>query len=68
MGYVRADDCDLKEFRTNMVKGAGMSRAYATEIHPKGWLIPQAVQFIPAVLILIFIWFTPGMLICITYL
>jgi Na+/melibiose symporter-like transporter len=38
--------------------GAGMSRAFATETANKGWLIPTAVQFIPAVLILIFIWFT----------
>ncbi|SMY21266.1 unnamed protein product [Zymoseptoria tritici ST99CH_1A5] len=38
--------------------GAGMSRAYATETASKGWLIPIAVQFIPAVLFLIFIWVT----------
>ncbi|SMR46115.1 unnamed protein product [Zymoseptoria tritici ST99CH_1E4] len=38
--------------------GAGMRRAYATETASKGWLIPIAVQFIPAVLFLIFIWVT----------
>ena len=32
--------------------GAGMSRAYATETGNRGWLIPQAVQFLPAILIL----------------
>lgn len=36
-----------------------MSRAFATETEPKGWLIPQAVQMIPAALVLILIWFTP---------
>jgi MFS family permease len=39
--------------------GAGMSRAYATETGAQGWIIPQAVQFIPAILILLLIWFTP---------
>jgi hypothetical protein len=39
--------------------GAGMSRAYATETGNRGWLIPQAVQFLPAVVILMLIWFTP---------
>ena len=39
--------------------GAGMSRAYATEPSSKGWMIPTGMQFIPAVLILIFIPFTP---------
>lgn len=39
--------------------GAGMSRAYATEIHARGWMIPTSMQFIPALLVLIFIWFTP---------
>ena len=39
--------------------GSGMSRAYATETSAKGWLIPQAVQMLPAVIILIMIWFTP---------
>lgn len=39
--------------------GAGMSRAYATEPLDKGWIVPQAVQFIPPGLILLFIWFTP---------
>lgn len=38
--------------------GACMSRAYATEPDAKGWLIPVAVQYIPAVLILILVWFT----------
>lgn len=36
-----------------------MSRAYATELTSKGWIIPQAVQFLPAVMILLLIWFTP---------
>ena len=39
--------------------GAGMSRAYATEISSKGWIVPTSVQLIPAVLMLILIPFTP---------
>ena len=39
--------------------GAGMSRAYATETGSKGWIVPTAVQLIPAVLMLILIPFTP---------
>lgn len=33
--------------------GAGMSRAYAYETAPKGWMIPVAMQMIPAILLLI---------------
>lgn len=36
-----------------------MSRAYHLETQSRGWIIPQAVQMIPAVLILLLIWFTP---------
>ena len=35
--------------------GGGMSRAYATETSPKGWLVPVGVQFIPAVLIVVLV-------------
>ncbi len=45
---------------THTCLGTGMSRAYSTETHPKGWIIPQAVQMIPAVIVLALIWFTPG--------
>lgn len=40
--------------------GAGMSRAFARETRARGWVIPQAVQLLPAVIILSLIWFTPG--------
>lgn len=33
--------------------GAGMSRAYANEESKKGWMVPVAVQMIPAILLLI---------------
>lgn len=33
--------------------GAGMSRAYANEEGRKGWMIPVAMQMIPAILLLI---------------
>lgn len=33
--------------------GAGMSRAFATEQDAKGWIIPVAVQAIPAIILLI---------------
>lgn len=39
--------------------GAGMSRAYATEHGDKGWIIPTAVQLIPAILLLVLVPFTP---------
>ncbi|KAG9250966.1 general substrate transporter [Emericellopsis atlantica] len=39
--------------------GAGMSRAFATEPSSKGWMIPTGMQFIPAILLLVFIPFTP---------
>jgi MFS transporter, SP family, sugar:H+ symporter len=32
--------------------GAGMSRAYAYELEKKGWIIPVAVQAIPAIILL----------------
>ena len=38
--------------------GAGMSRAYATETGEKGWIIPTAMQFIPALLLAILVPFT----------
>lgn len=37
-----------------------MSRSFKAEMHPKGWIIPQAVQVIPAVIALSLVWFTPG--------
>lgn len=37
-----------------------MSRAFRAEKHPKGWIIPQAVQMILAVIALLLVWFTPG--------
>lgn len=40
--------------------GAGMGRAFATEQRRIGWQIPVAVQFIPAVAILIMVPFCPG--------
>ncbi|KAJ9138582.1 General substrate transporter [Coniochaeta hoffmannii] len=39
--------------------GSGMSRAYAKEQGDKGWLIATAMQFIPAILILGLVPFTP---------
>ncbi|CAK7224870.1 hypothetical protein SBRCBS47491_005701 [Sporothrix bragantina] len=39
--------------------GAGMSRAFANETAAKGWMIPVGVQFIPAVLLLVLVPFTP---------
>lgn len=39
--------------------GAGMSRAYSTHLTKEGWMIPVAMQFIPALLILALIPLTP---------
>jgi hypothetical protein len=39
--------------------GSGMSRAYVYETSARGWLIPCAMQLIPAVIILGLIGFTP---------
>jgi hypothetical protein len=39
--------------------GAGMSRAFATETHSKGWIIPTAMQFVPALMMLLLVPFTP---------
>ncbi|OAA63769.1 General substrate transporter [Niveomyces insectorum RCEF 264] len=39
--------------------GAGMSRAYSTTAAQKGWMIPVAMQFIPAVGLLLLVPFTP---------
>lgn len=39
--------------------GSGMSRAYATELSRKGWMVPTSMQLIPAVLILLLVPFTP---------
>lgn len=39
--------------------GSGMSRAYAKEQGDKGWMIATSMQFIPAVLILVLVPFTP---------
>jgi len=39
--------------------GAGMSRAYSTHLGKEGWMIPVAMQFIPAVGILALVPFTP---------
>ncbi|OJJ00793.1 hypothetical protein ASPVEDRAFT_149709 [Aspergillus versicolor CBS 583.65] len=39
--------------------GSGMSRAYVDETSARGWLIPCAMQLIPAVIILGLIGFTP---------
>lgn len=38
--------------------GAGMSRAYVTELSNKGWIIPTAMQFIPAILLITLVPFT----------
>lgn len=35
--------------------GSSMSRAYSNETHKKGWIIPTAMQLIPAILLLIFV-------------
>lgn len=39
--------------------GAGMSRAYAKETDDKGWIVPVAMQFIPAFGLLLLVPFTP---------
>jgi SP family sugar:H+ symporter-like MFS transporter len=39
--------------------GAGMGEAFKTEQGKRGWLIPVAMQFIPAVLMLVLVPFTP---------
>lgn len=39
--------------------GAGMSRAYATDVKQHGWIIPTSMQFIPAVGLLLLMPFTP---------
>jgi MFS family permease len=39
--------------------GAGMSRAFATETRKQGWMIPTSMQFVPALLIIALIPFTP---------
>ena len=39
--------------RSLCIWGAGMSRAFANEEAPKGWMIPVAVQMIPAIMLLI---------------
>ncbi|KAJ9635684.1 hypothetical protein H2204_005644 [Knufia peltigerae] len=39
--------------------GAGMSRAFIKETSDRGWLIPCAMQLIPAVIVLCLIAFTP---------
>jgi MFS transporter, SP family, sugar:H+ symporter len=39
--------------------GAGMSRAYSTTVTAKGWMIPVAMQFVPAVGILALVPWTP---------
>lgn len=39
--------------------GAGMSRAYSTTLGREGWIIPTAMQLIPAVGILVLVPFTP---------
>lgn len=39
--------------------GAGMSRAYSTTLTKEGWLIPVAMQFVPAIGILALVPFTP---------
>lgn len=42
--------------------GAGMGRAFATEQSDIGWRVPVAVQFIPAIAMLIMVPFCPGKL------
>lgn len=39
--------------------GAGMSRAYASVKTEQGWMVPTAMQFIPAVLIAVLVPFVP---------
>lgn len=39
--------------------GAGMSRAYQSETRDIGWLVPTAMQFIPAIGMLALVPFTP---------
>ncbi|WVQ68314.1 uncharacterized protein L199_006521 [Kwoniella botswanensis] len=39
--------------------GAGMSRIFATETRKIGWIIPVAIQFVPAAGILLLVPFTP---------
>ena len=39
--------------------GAGMGEAFKTETRKQGWLIPVAMQFIPAILMLSLVPFTP---------
>jgi MFS family permease len=39
--------------------GVGMSRAFANETRRVGWIIPVAVQFIPALGMFVFVPFTP---------
>lgn len=39
--------------------GAGMSQAFATHEGREGWMVPTGVQFIPAVLLLALVPFTP---------
>jgi SP family sugar:H+ symporter-like MFS transporter len=39
--------------------GAGMSRAYSTTLTNEGWMVPTAVQFIPAIGLLLLVPFTP---------
>ena len=62
MGLVERTLMILRPELTLSFTGSGMSRAYATETAAKGWLIPQGVQMLPAVLLLVLIWFTPGKL------
>lgn len=40
--------------------GAGMSRAFATEQGKIGWIVPVAIQLLPALMILAMVPFTPG--------
>lgn len=39
--------------------GAGMGEAFKTETSARGWLIPVSMQFVPAVLMLTMVPFTP---------
>ena len=39
--------------------GSGMGRAYATEEAKRGWQIPVAVQFIPVLMMIVMVPFTP---------
>lgn len=40
--------------------GAGMSRAFSTTRTKEGWMVPTAMQYVPAILIIALIPFTPG--------